>query len=1069
MKKSLLLSFVFMLALVVQAWAQQGRAITGRVTSASGGGALPGVSVIVKGTTVGVSTDVDGNYSLNVPANATTLLFRYLGFADKEVAIGNNSQINVSMEQATRTIDEVVVVGYGTQKREELTGSITSVSAEALKNVPVVSVDQALQGRAAGVQVTQNSGTPGSGIAVRVRGAASIGASNEPLYVVDGVPINTGSYTSIGTGGQQTNALSDLNPNDILSMEILKDAASAAIYGSRASNGVVLITTKRGKAGRTNVNFGYYTGTQQAWNKLDLLTGPQTIELFNEQLRNRYPVNAAGNISAFGVNWNSYADLAAYVFGGSKLGQGADGKYVSMDNGDGIRDVSTFNDPSSAVTTNWMDEIFRSAPISNYDLSVSGGNDKTKFHLSGTYFDQEGIVLGSGFERMNGRLNLDHSLTDKFRIGASVGLSRSNASRIQNDNNINGVVSTAVLVATDIPVYKADGTYAKDPGASTENPVAAALEPTLSAISARVIGNTFAEYDILPSLKWKSTFGIDYLTFRDEDFRPTTTNTGAGSKGLGQQSYLQDVSWLTEHTLNFNKTFSDIHNFSALLGIAYQQSTQNSIFAGATGFPGNDIKQLSAGSVKTSASSNETAWGLASYFSRFNYALKNRYLLSASVRTDGSSRFGENYRYGIFPAGSIGWRISEESFLQDVEFISELKLRASWGVTGNSEISNFGSLALISPGANYIQNAGLRPSQLGNPDLTWEETTQSNVGLDFSVLNNRIVFNADAYLKKTDDLLLARSLVGSSGFTSITENIGSVENKGLEFALTSYNVDSNTPGGFTWNTNFNIAINRNKVTKLNDGTPYAQGFASWVEEGQPLGAFRGYRVERIFQTQAEIDALDAAARQATGNAGARYQSSATRPGDIMFKDLNSDGIINSEDQEILGSAQPDFTGGITNNLAFKGFDLSFFFQFVQGNEVWNHTRAFAEGMNGVFGQTSAVLNRWTPENTSTDMPRAVYGDPNNNRRNSDRWIEDGSYTRLKNIQLGYNLPTSLVERAKLRSARVFVQGQNLLTFTDYSGMDPEVNTFSGSNTSLGTDFLVYPQAKTLTFGVNIGL
>jgi TonB-dependent starch-binding outer membrane protein SusC len=1067
MKKVLLLNFLFLFALLGQVTAQS-RTVTGKVTGAGDNAPLPGVSVVVKGTTTGTATNADGSFSVNVPGDANTLVFRYIGYLSKEVSVGANSVVNATLELDNKQLSEVVVVGYGTQKREELTGSITSVSAEELRNVPIVSVDQALQGRAAGVQVTQNSGTPGAGIAVRVRGAASIGASNEPLYVVDGVPINTGSYTNVGTGGQQTNALADLNPNDIQSMEILKDAASAAIYGSRASNGVVLITTKRGSAGTTKVNFGYYTGTQRAWNKLEPLTGPQQIELYNEQLLNRYPVNAAGNINAFGVNWGSYADLAAYVFGGAGLAID-NGRYVSRDNGDGIRDVSTFRDPSTAITTNWMNEIFRSAPISNYDLSISGGNDKTKFHASGTYFDQTGIVLGSGFERMNGRLNLDHSVNSKLRVGTSVGLSRSVASRIQNDNNINGVVSTAVLVASDIPVYRADGTYAKDPGASTENPVAAALEPTLSAISARVIGNSFAEYDIIPSLKWRSTFGLDYLTFRDEDFRPTTTNTGAGSKGLGQQSYVQDVAWLTEHTLNFNKAFGEIHSFQGLLGVAYQQSTQNSIFAAATGFPGNDIKQLSAGSVKTSASSSETAWGLASYFSRFNYALMNRYLLSASVRTDGSSRFGENNRYGVFPAASIGWRVSEESFLSGVDFLSELKLRASYGITGNSEISNFGSRALISPGANYIQNAGLRPSQLGNPNLTWEETTQANIGLDFAVFNNRVVFNFDAYEKKTDDLLLARSLVGSSGFTSITENIGSIENRGLEFALTTYNVDSNTPGGFTWNTNFNIAFNRNKVTKLNDGTPFAAGFANWVEEGQPLGAFRGYRVGSIFQSQAEIDALDAAARAATGNPGARYQSALTRPGDIMFKDLNGDGIINSEDQEILGSAQPKYTGGITNNLGYKGFDLSFFFQFVQGNEIYNNTRAFSEGMNGVFGQTSAVLNRWTPENTNTDMPRAVYGDPNNNRRTSDRWIEDGSYMRLKNLQLGYNLPSSLIERAKMRSARVFVQSQNLITFTNYSGLDPEVNTFSGSNVSLGTDFLVYPQARTLTFGVNIGL
>lgn len=1067
MRKVLLLSFALLLVLSNMALAQS-KTISGKVVAAENGQPLPGVNVVVKGTTTGTNTSADGSYTVSVPSENATLMFSFLGYTSQEVNVSGRSTVNIQLKEDSKALSEVVVVGYGTQTREELTGSITSVSAESLKNVPIVSVDQALQGRAAGVQVTQNSGTPGAGVAVRVRGAASIGASNEPLYVIDGIPINTGSYTSIGTGGQQTNALSDLNPNDIQSMEILKDAASAAIYGSRASNGVVLITTKRGSSGRTKVNFGYYTGTQTTWNKLTPLTGPQQVELYVEMLRNRYPVNTAGNISAFGVNWNSYGDLAAYLFGAAGLGV-VNGKYVGIDDNDGVRDVAVFNDPSKAQTTNWMNEVFRTAPISNYDLSLSGGNDRTRFLVSGTYFDQTGIVIGSGFKRANARINLDHSISDKLKVGTSVGLSRSVSNRIQNDNNINGVISTAVLVASDIPVYRANGTYYKDPGASTENPVAAAMEPTLSAISARIIGNTFAEYQILPSLKWRSSFGLDYLTFRDEDFRPTTTNTGAGLNGQGQMSYTQDVNWVTEHTMNYNKKFGEIHDFSALLGITYQQSTLNSIFAAATGFPGNDIKQLSAGSIKTSASSSETAWGLASYLSRFNYSLKNRYLLSFSVRADGSSRFGDNNRYGVFPAGSVGWRISEENFMKSLDFISELKLRASYGITGNSEISNFGSRALVSPGANYIQRAGLAPSQLGNPNLTWEETAQSNIGLDLSVLNNRLVFNADAYIKDTDRLLQGRSLVGTSGFTSVTENIGTIENKGIELALTSYNIEPKSTGGFSWNTNFNIAFNRNKVTKLNDGTPYAAGFANWVAEGQPLGAFRGYRVVKIFQSQEEIDALDAAARTQTGNPGARYQSSGTRPGDIMFKDINGDGIINSEDQEILGSAQPDFTGGITNNIAYKGFDLSVFVQFVQGNEVWNHTRAFSEGMNGVFGQTAAVLNRWTPENTNTDVPRAVYGDPNNNRRNSDRWLEDGSYTRLKNMQLGYTLPQSIVEKANLRSVRMYVQGQNLVTITDYSGLDPEVNTFSGSNTSLGTDFLVYPQAKTVTFGVNIGL
>ena len=1056
-----------MFALLQQALAQS-KTVSGTVTDQATGQGLPGVSVIVKGTTVGTATGANGSYNVNVPENGSTLVFRYIGYSTVERAVGSAATINVNMAVDQRQLEEVVVVGYGTQTREELTGSITSVTAEELEDIPVVSVDQALQGRAAGVQVTQNSGTPGGGISVRVRGAASIGASNEPLYVVDGVPINTGSYTAIGAGGQQINALSDINPNDIQSIEVLKDAASAAIYGSRASNGVVLITTKRGNSGKTKINFNYYTGTQNTWNRLDRITGPQQVALYNEMMRNRYPMNAAGDINAFGVNWRSYEDVAAYAFSEAGLDVSG-GLYQAIDNGDGIRDLSVFADPSTATDTDWQDLIFRTAPISNYDLSISGGNERTKFLVSGSYFNQEGIIIGSAFERMNARLNLDHSFNDKVRIGTSLGLSRSNNSRIQNDNNIYGVLSTAVLVASDIPPYLADGTYAKDPGASTENPLAAAYEPTLSAVSARVIGNTFAEWDIIPSLKFRTTFGIDYLTLQDSQFNPNTTNAGAGSNGEANRSYRQDINWLNENTLNYNKVFGEDHNFTALLGISYQKSTYSSLFASATNFPGNDIKELSAGSLKTEATSSQSAWGLASYFSRFNYAYKGKYLLSASIRADGSSRFGAENRYGVFPAASVGWRISEEPFMQSLDFLSDLKLRASYGITGNSEIDDFASLGLVEAGFNYIQQAGLAPTQLSNPSLTWEETAASNIGLDLGFLNNRIALSIDVYNRKTDDLLLARPLVGSSGFTSIQENIGSMENKGLELSLTSYNIETNNPGGFNWSTIFNLTFNRNKITKLYGGNPYAAGFASWVQEGEPIGSFRGYRVEGIFQTQEEINSLNEAAQTATGRPTAVYQSSATSPGDIRFQDLNGDGVITGDDQEIIGSAQPKFTGGITNNLSFKGFDLSVFFQFNYGNDIYNNTRAFSEGMNGVFGQTAGVLNRWTPENTDTDVPRAVYGDPNNNRRVSDRWLEDGSYLRLKNMVFGYTLPTTLSDKIRLSSLRVFVSGQNLLTFTDYSGLDPEVNTFSGDNVALGTDFLTYPQARTVTFGVNIGL
>ncbi|RAK65296.1 SusC/RagA family TonB-linked outer membrane protein [Hymenobacter edaphi] len=1063
----LLLGLLPLAAIVHQVEAQT-RQISGRVTDRTTGEGIPGTTVLVKGTTTGVSTNSDGSFTVSVPSSDAVLQISSVGYIATERTVGNDTQVNIGLAADTKQLTEIVVTGFGgAQERREITGSIATVKASDFENQPIVGVDQALQGRAAGVQVTQNSGTPGSGIAVRVRGAASLSASNEPLYVVDGLPINSGSYTNIGTGNQQTNALSDINPNDIESIEVLKDAASAAIYGSRASNGVVLITTKRGKAGKTRITLDYYRGTQTAWKKPNNISGQQQTELFLEMIENRYPRAANGSIPAFGVPFRSYADAAAYAFGSGALAVNG-GIYQFNDDGDGVRDVATFQNPSSATNTNWSDEVFRTAPITNYELSFSGGNDKTRFRVGAGYFDQDGILLGSGFKRASARINLENSISDRVRMGLNVGLNRSVNNRINNDNNINGVLSAAALVASDVPVRRADGTYYKDPGASTENPVAAALEPTIKGVSGRIIGSQYTEFDILKNLKYRATFGLDYLTFKDDTFFPTTTNTGAGTSGSGTSSYRQDVNWNHVSALTYSNTFADAHSVTAQLIGEYQRDLFNEVFAQASGFPGNSVEQLSAGALKTGASSSENEWRIGGLLTRLNYSFRDKYLFSASIRRDVSSRFGANNRVGYFPAVSVGWRLVEESFIKNIAAISELKLRASYGQTGNQEIGNFASRGLISTGANFQQVGGLALGQLENPDLKWERTAQTNVGIDFGLLNNRILIVADAYKRDTRDLLQARLVPGSTGFLSYQANVGSIENKGLELGITTVNIQGDGTGSFEWTSNLNLTFNRNKVTKILDGTPFAAGFASWVEQGKALGSFRGYRVDGIFQTQEEIDNLDRAAVAATGVATARYQTALTRPGDIKFRDLNGDGVITGDDQEIIGNAQPKLFGGFTNTVRYKGFDLTAFIQVNLGNDIYNNTTSFTQGMNTVYGQDVSVLNRWTPNNTNTDIPRAVYGDPNNNRRVSDRFIEDGSYGRLKNLVLGYTLSPSLANRAKLSSVRVYVQAQNLFTITNYSGLDPEVNTFSGSNTALGTDFLTYPQARTITGGISLG-
>ena len=1059
MNKFFLGSWLLLLLISVPVLAQD-VTVNGSVTSSDDGSPLPGVSVQLKGTTRGTSTDATGNYQITVPANGR-LVFSYIGYVIQDVAVNKRTTINVGLQADATNLNEVIVTGYGTQLKREVTGSISTVNANQFSSLPITSPEQALQGRAAGVQVTQNSGTPGGGIAVRIRGSSSISAGNEPLYVVDGIPINTGNYSGIGVGNSQQNALSNLNPSDIESFEILKDAAAAAIYGSRAANGVVLITTKSGKAGATQIDLNANYGQQNTWKRFTPLTGPQFDGLLNEMVTNRYPKNAAGNIVAFGTSWPTYGDLTAALFG--------DGNDTN-----GFRDPSQFNDPNTVTTsTNWYDQIFRQAPISQLDLSVRGGNEKTKFFVSAGRFDQQGIILGSGFNRLSTRINVDQTVNKSLTVGAKLSLSRSVSNRIQNDNNIYGVLSTAVLLAPDVAVRNTDGSFARDPASSVENPLAAAILPQLTGVDLRTLGSAYLDWKIpfVPGLSLRSTASLDLFNFREDQFNPSTALIGRGTNGGGVARAAQDLNWLAENYLTYRKTaLGGNLAINALLGASWQQSTFESLAAVATNFPGNSITRLSAASVKTNATSAGESWGFQSYFARVGFDYKNRYQLQLSARDDASSRFGANNRYGLFPSASAGWRIIEEPFMKNQRILTNLNIRGGYGLTGNANIGNFSSLGLygVSDQAGnavrYLQSPGTAPTQIANPDLKWEKTAQSNIAIEFGFLS-RFNFSAEYYYKYTTDLLLSRPIPASSGFTNFIQNSASMENKGFEFTLSSQNVNT---GGFRWTTDANIAFNRNKILSLADGVPpYQAGFASWVAAGEPIGSFRGYVTDGIFQTTDQIAAANAAAVAKFGT-GAVYQSALTSPGDIRFKDINGDGRITSDDQQVLGSAQPKFFGGVTNSFSYAGIDLTVFYQFVTGGYIYNNTKAFSEGMNSIFGQTDGVLNRWTPTNTNTTVPRAVYADPNNNRRTSDRFLEDGSYGRIKNVVLGYTLPKSILQRLKVRSIRAYVQGQNLLTFTKYSGLDPEVNTFSGSSVSLGTDFLTFPQARTVTFGLNLG-
>jgi len=985
-------------------------------------------TVSVKGTSLGALSDEGGNFVLeNVPKTAKTLTVSSIGYATQDIVIGNKTIFEIQLSSTTSKLDEIVVVAYGTTKKKDLTGSVASVRGSNLTNIPVAGPDQALQGQAPGIQVTAASGAPGGGVSIRIRGVSSLSAGNQPLWVVDGVPIITDNLSTYGVGGQGLNPLSDINPDDIQSIDILKDAAGAALYGSRANNGVILVTTKKGASLKPKVTFSSLVGTQEVWKKIPKLTGPQQIGLDREEIVNRY---GSTYIPATFPNTDA---LINGLFG----------------TGNGLLAA----DSAKGVNTNWEDLLFRKALIQNYNISVSGASEKTKYYFSGGYLNQYGTILGSGVERYSLKTNLETKITDNFTIGGTIGLSRSQNNRIVNDNSIYGALSAAVLLGQNTPAYNSDGTYGHDPISSVDNPLAVAIEPTIKAITNTVNANAFGEWRILPYLTAKTTFGVNSVELQEAVFYPTTTNYGSSKKGFDYQANSNEYTLLWNDVLTFHKTLDKKgdHDLTVLVGNEVTTLNYNTLNATATNFPGNTIRQLDAGAVKSGAGGNATSNGLVSFFSRVDYNYKNKYLLGGSLRRDGSSNFGANNRYGNFFSVSGGWNVSEEKFLKDNRILTNLKIRGSYGTTGNRNIGNFAALALVSPGFNINTSPGLAPTQLGNPNLSWESRKSTNIGLEFSLFN-RVSVTADIYKNVTDNLLFSLPLPINSGFSSIASNVGQITNKGIEISLSASVLKM---GGFSWDLSGNITFNDNKVTKLS-GQPFAAGFASWVQEGYSLGSFRGYRVDKIFQTKAEITA-------------APTQATLTAPGDIKFKSLTGGSSITAADQEILGSAQPKYFGGVTNTFKYKGIELMVLTQYNVGNKIFNFTREYAEGMNSIFGQFATTLNRWTPSNPTTDTryPRAIYGDPNSNRRNSDRFLEDGSYLRFKNVTLGYNLPKSLLQKTGISNLRIFVQGENLITITKYSGFDPEISTFGETTTAPGTDFLTVPQARTYSIGLNV--
>lgn len=1011
-KLLILTNFLFLL-MTGPLFAQQ--SITGTVTDTNGEPLVGATVVISDRPDAGASTDVNGQFTLTVQPG-DVLVVTYIGYRTQQVAVDDRTEYDIVLELDDQMLGELVVVGYGVQQRSDLTGSIASVSGEQIQNQPVASIDGALQGRASGVFVSTPSGTPGAGITMNIRGQTSISGSSEPLYVIDGVPVISEDHSILFSGGQATNSLADLNPNDIESIEILKDASATAIYGSRGANGVVLITTKRGQAGQSNIGFSMYTGFQQVTNKIDMHSSQEFLELMNDAARQ--------DNRDLGTNYSDthVSDMWGY-------------------------------DPSDPDLQNtvWYDEIFRTAPISNYELNASGGTETTRYFTSLSYFDQEGAQHGTGFERISGRLNLDTEVTDWLDLGASITLNRTLQDRVINDNSLYGVVINSLAGDPLMPVYEEDGSYA-DPFHyfgwwMLDNPMLIANEYQRFTNTTRGIGTIFGVASITDQLSLRTSINIDYTGLEDEAYTPIISreSQNAQRNGFGTFGTTQDFTWLIENYLSYANTFGDRHGVNGVLGTSFQQSNRDFSSINAQGFPSDQFIKLGVASQVTSASTSGTSWGLASYFFRGNYSFDDRYLVTVTGRLDGSSRFGENFRYGFFPSASFAWRMGNESFMQNQDIFSELKPRISFGITGNQEgIGNFASRGLFGV-SDYRATPTLIPIQLSNANLTWESTRQLDIGVDIGLFNDRVNMSADYFVKNTEDLLLNRLIPGISGFSSVTDNIGEVRNTGFEFDVRGAVISR---ADFSWTSSFNISFIQNEVVRL-EVNDQVLSDSHILSEGHPIGTF--YLID--------------------------HEGVDPETGNMRWIDKNDDGVIDSGDRMIVGNAQPDFFGGFGNSLAYRGFDLNVLFQFTYGNDVFNHSRASYENLGwSRFGTGGFILpdgnnhrladERWMEPGDVTDIPRASLSNKNW-REYSTRWLEDGSYLRLKTLTFGYNFTPEITQRLGMRNLRVYMQGQNLLTFTSYTGLDPEVNQNARNPLLAGSDFGTLPQVRTISFGINL--
>lgn len=981
-----------------------------------------GVTVIsVEDPTIGTVTDFDGNYSLMVPDNSS-VQFSYIGFQNQVIQVNNQSIINVVLQSLTSQLDEVVVIGYGTTAKKDVTGAVSTISADEITQAPVGGLEQAVQGRVAGLTVVQD-GAPGGSPTVRIRGIGTIG-NNNPLYVIDGV--------------QTTGGLNSLNPGDIESISVLKDASAVAIYGTRAANGVIIVTTKRGRKNTpTQVSLSLLSGFQQAWRHADVLNASEYARVIRESR-----VNANAQRTA-----NGSTDLLPLT--------------------------PEFDNPDSQVSlTDWQDELFRSGLIQEYKLDIAGGNETTNFSFSTSVRDEEGIILNSLFRRYTGRASVDHAISEKLNVGATLFYSHNNSQGVPNNDIWNGALQSALTMPENFPVRDADGNFVAPTGGNagiygnSQNPVAQALRSDNSSPINRVLGNIFTEWELLEGLNFKSMYAIDLTSSTSKYFQPTFAEGSRPSiiASLSQSSGTSSW-WGFDNTLTYTKNFNN-HDFSLVVGTSAQKENFESFSSSRQGFPeGNPegLRYLNFGGQGSDlvSGSGGTAT-LLSYFGRLGYSFRDKYLLTATLRRDGSSRFTKGNRVGTFPSASLGWRISNENFLNKSEFLTNLMVRASWGKVGNQDVGSFYPYVTtvgFSNSYNYVFNGQLFPGaavqRLGNPNLTWETTEMKNVGLDLDFLNSQIVFSADYFINDTRDILLQVPLPHLIGQVQTPNvNAGSVRNDGLELVL-SYNSPGNEE--FNYSISANASFINNEVTSLSTATEIiadndlrGSDPVSRAIVGEPIGSFYGFVTDGIFQSQQEVEAH-------------ALQEPNTAPGDFRYKDINNDGVITGEDRAILGNGFPDVTYGINFGANYKRLDLAVFFQGVNGVNVFNGLEYLT--LNNVGGNKSTkILDYWTPENTNTSIPRLTWDDPNRNARVSDRYVQDASYLRLKTVQLGYSFGPSVLGVLGLKHFRAYISGQNLLTFTNYDGLDPEV---SGSDLAIGVDQGIYPQARLVMLGIDI--